>query len=197
MELRPLWWLIRLSRAGHGRAGGVLRVWIWWDRLLDWYWRLRPVHADAFLRYRLARHRGRPLPLRDGTIINKGDPLIELHFDNARLLQRVDEAAWNPWQAFVLIDTDLRVLNVLLASGELPPVRALHGTTLYAAAGPRMGFEARSVPHTWPWALKRFYLIALLAIYHPNGWSEVDRMRRNRWPAELWMSRAALARRCS
>ncbi len=44
-------------------------------------------------------------------------------------------------------------------------------------------------------ALERFYLIGLLPIYHPDGWREVRRMRRNRWPAELWMSRERLASR--
>lgn len=195
MVFGPLFRLIRLSRAGGGRAVGVLSIWLWWDHLLDWYWRLRPVRPDGFLRYRLARHRGPPLTLRDGTAITPGDPLLELHFDNRRLLQRVGGGRWNPWQSFQLIDADLRTLNRLLESGELPPIRALRGVTLYAAAGPRLGFEVRPVPHTWGWALERFYLIGMLPIYHPDGWREVDRMRRGRWPGELWMSRGELARR--
>lgn len=133
--------------------------------------------------------------LRDGTVIHSSDPLLELHFDNRRLLKRVGAAEWNPLQSMKLIDADLRRLHRLIESGDLPPVRALHGVTLYAAAGPRLGFELRPVPHTWSWALQRFYMIGLLPIYHPNGWVEVERMRRGRWPGELWMSRAALARR--
>jgi hypothetical protein len=31
-------------------------------------------------------------------------------------------------------------------------------------------------------------MISLLPIYHRDGWREFDHMRRNRWPAELWMS---------
>ena len=193
--LSPLWWLIRLSKAGDGRAVGVLSIWLLWDRLLEWFWQLRWVEPNGFFRYRLTRHRGPPISLRDGTVVSSGDPLIELHFDNARLLQRVGAAGWNPWQAFTLIDADLKRLNRLLQSGELPPVRALHGVTMYAAAGPRVGFEVRSVPRTVGWALERFYLIGLLPIYHPDGWREVDRMRRNRWPAHLWMSREQLAHR--
>jgi hypothetical protein len=169
MSLRPLWWLMRLSKAGHGRAVGVLSVWIWWDRLLEWHWRLRPVQVDAFLRYRVARHRGPSVRRRDGTVINTGDLLIELHVDNAGLLERVGAAAWSPWHVFRLVDADLRGLNHLLEAGELPLVRALHGTTLYAAAGPRLGFEVRPVPHTWSWAWQRFYLIGPLAIYHPTA----------------------------
>lgn len=187
--------LIRLSKAGHGRAVGMLSIWLWWDRLLEWYWQLRPVRPDGFLRYRLTRHGGASVTLRDGTVINRGDRLVELHFDNRRLLRRVSAPGWNALQSLRLIDADLRGLHRWLESGELPPIRALHGVTLYAAAGPRLGFEVRAVPHTWLWALERFYLIGLLAIYHPDGWREVERMRRGRWPGELWMSRAELARR--
>jgi len=195
MALGPLWWLIRLSKAGNGRAVGVLSIWLLWDCLLARYWQLRWVQPDGFFRYRIRPHGGPPVSLHDGTVIKKGDPLVELHFDNARLLQRVGAAGWNPWQALPLIDADLRRLNRLLQSGELPPVRALYGVTMYAAAGPRVGFEVHPVPHTVGWELERFYLIGLLPIYHPDGWREFDRMRRNRWPAELWMSRERLARR--
>ena len=194
MVLRILFWLIRFSRAGHGRAVGVLGIWLLWDRLLEWWWRPRSVQPGGFLRYRATRYRGARLTLRDGTVIRAGDPLLELHFDNGRLLQRVGAAEWNPLQSMKLIDADLRRLNRLMEAGDLPPVRALHGVTLYAAAGPRLGFELRPVPHSWSWALQRFYMIGLLPIYHANGWSEVERMRRGRWPGELWMSRAALAR---
>jgi len=193
--LRILFWLIRFSKVGHGRAVGVLSIWLLWDRLLEWWWQPRSVQPDGFLRYRATRYRGARLRLRDGTVIRASDPLLELHFDNRRLLQRVGAAEWNPLQSMKLIDVDLRRLNRLIEAGELPPVRALHGVTLYATAGPRLGFELHPVPHTWSWALQRFYMIGLLPIYHPNGWSEVDRMRRGRWPGELWMSRAALARR--
>ena len=65
---------------------------------------------------------------------------------------------------------------------------ALHGVTLFASPGRRLGFELHPVPHTWTYAVQRFYLIALLPIYHRDGWREFDRMRRDRWPAELWMS---------
>lgn len=195
MVLRFLFWLIRFSRAGRGRAIGVLSIWILWDRVLEWWWHPREVQPNGFLRYRLTRHSGRTISLCDGTVIRRGDALLELHFDNRRLLQRPDAPGWNPLQALRLIDADLRALNRLIESGELPPVRALRGVTLYAAAGPRLGFELHAVPHSWTWALERFYLIGLLPIYHPDGWHEVERMRRGRWPGELWMSRAALARR--
>ena len=105
---------------------------------------------------------------------------------------------WNPWEALARAEEDLRVLADLASSGappfSLPRLRgrvrvgALHGVTLFAAPGRRLGFQLRAVPHTWAWSLRRFYLISLLPIYHRDGWREFERMRRDRWPAELWMS---------
>ena len=94
------------------------------------------------------------------------------------------------------LDTDLSELALLISSGALGEPRALHGVTLFAVPGRRLGFELHPVPHSMTWSLRRYFLIGLLPIYHRDGWREFDRMRRGRWPAELWMStRALLARR--
>jgi peptidoglycan-N-acetylglucosamine deacetylase len=183
-----VWSLPRLSRAGNGRALGVLSIWIAWNHALEWVWRPRAVRYGGILRYRPARHWGRPLTLKDGTRIERGDPVIELHFDNAVLYQMAGDPDWNPWNVVGIIDRDLDSLAQLVSTGALPPMRALHGVTLFASPGRRLGFELHPVPHTWSYAVQRFYLIALLPIYHRDGWREFDHMRRHRWQAELWMS---------
>ncbi len=94
---------------------------------------------------------------------------------------------WNPWEAVARAQEDLRVLANLVAD-QTRSVRALHGITLFASPGRRLGFELHPVPHTLAWSLQRFYLISLLPIYHRDGWRQFERMRRDRWPAELWMS---------
>jgi YkoP-like protein len=86
------------------------------------------------------------------------------------------------------MDADLDELARMIAAGKLGSVRALHGVTLFARPGRRLGFEVRPVRHNWNWSLQRYFLIGLLPIYHRDGWREFDRMRRDRWPAELWMS---------
>ena len=51
------------------------------------------------------------------------------------------------------------------------------------------GFEARPVPHTIGFALTRFYMTGLLALYHPQGWAAVTPQRARRWPTEIWIGR--------
>jgi len=188
-KLSDLWWALpRLSHAGDGRALGVLTIWIVWDHVLEWFWRPRAVRSGGLLRYRRAHHWGPRLMLKDGTVVSRGDAVLELHFDNRGLMRMTNAGTWNPWDAIERIDNDLDALRDVLAAGSHDSVRALHGVTLFASPGRRLGFELYPVPHTWAWSLQRFYMIALLPIYHPDGWREFDRMRRDRWPAELWMS---------
>ena len=182
------WALPRLSRAGNGRAFGVLTVWIVWNQILEWVWRPQRICPGGILRYRLAHHWGRLLVLKDGTRVSFGDRVVELHFDNELLRQVAGAPDWSPWETIERIDADLEALAPLVSSGRLARARALHGVTLFASPGRRLGFELHPVPHTWSWSLQRFYMISLLPIYHRNGWREFDHMRRSRWPAELWMS---------
>jgi len=193
VPLSDIWWTLpRLSRAGEGRAVGVLSVWVWWDHFLEWSMHPRAVRPDGVLRFRLAHHWGRRLLLDDGTVVDRGDRVVELHFDNRGLMHSTRAIEWNPWTAMERMDADLDELARLIAAGRLRSVRALHGVTLFASPGPRLGFEVRPVRHNWNWSLQRYFLIGLLPIYHRDGWREFDRMRRDRWPAELWMSRPRL-----
>jgi peptidoglycan-N-acetylglucosamine deacetylase len=194
--LSELWWVLpRIGHAGDGRAAGVLSIWIWWDRFLQRRWQLRKVRPDGIFRYRLARYRGPTIRLHDGTLVGRNDVLLELHFDNPELLTASRNPGWSPWGVMEGISLDLVELAKLVQAGSLGPVKALHGTTLFAVPGQRLGFELHRVPHTIGWALERYFLIGLLPIYHRDGWKEFDRMRRNRWPAELWMSTGTLRQR--
>jgi hypothetical protein len=126
--------------------------------------------------------------LKDGTTIAPGEAIIELHFDNSGLMHATGDDLWTPWAMMAKLDADLDALAGIVAAGRLGPMRALHGVTLFAIPGRRLGFEVRAVPHTLRWSLERYFLLGWLPIYHPDGWREFDRMRRNRWPGELWMS---------
>jgi hypothetical protein len=185
----PAWQLLRLGRASGGRAAGVLSVWVAWERFVSRRQRIRPLRPGAVLRTSDGRHHGPPVTLRDGTVVAPGDPIVELHFDNRRLAELA--AAHRPWDLAGRIGADLRLLAEREAGG---PPRALHGVTMFAAAGPRFGFEVRPLPRTRRAALERFFMAGLVMLYHPGGWDAVRRQAR-RWPGELWMSPAALRRR--
>jgi hypothetical protein len=188
-SLSELWWsLPRIGRVGNGKAIGVLSVWIWWDRMLQRRWKLELVRPDGIMRYRLMRHPGRELTLKDGTLIKHGDLLVEVHFDNARLMSGLEGVRDAPFHTLERIEKDFAVLSGEILEGKLGPVRAMYAATLFSVPARRVGFELHPVPHTLGWSLRRYFLIGLIPIYQQDGWKQFDRMRRTRWPAELWMS---------
>lgn len=173
----------------------MLAVWLGWERLTELVWRPRHVRPGGFFRYRIVHYRGPATVLADGTRIQPADPVVELHFDNRRLLALSLAGAQLPWDLLRLARLDLAELACKIARGELGEVRALVGITLFARAGRRLGFEVQPLPPTWYHRLQRFFFVGLIAVYHPLGWQMADRYRERAWPGRAWMSRTALLAR--
>lgn len=189
----PLSWkLLRVSHAP-GSPRGVLRVWALVEAFENRRLGVSDVRPGGLLRYTVRAHRGQPVRLRDGSGIALGDPIVELHLDNRR---SADLAARNhsPWALLRELRIDLRVLATMIEGGELRRAVALHGSTLLAAAGPRLGFERRAGPHTMSLRLDRLFFVGLLAL-HGGGSGAALAHQRKRWPGELWMSRDGLLSR--
>ena len=163
------WVLLRLARAGSGHAVGTLSVWLWWDRFAAHHWNIRPIQPGAMFSVNLAHHAGAEVLLRDGTLIRPGDGVLELHFANANLTRLLGEGL-TTWSGVRRARQELTLLTARIAAGDYGEVRAIHGVSLFAETGKRLGFEFRPLPHTWRWALERYFMIGLLIIYHPEGW---------------------------
>lgn len=189
--------ILHTGWVGSGRAVGPLSFWLLWQWVTDRYYRPRPARPGGLLKYTIRRYRGQPFRLADGSVVLPGELIAELHVDNAALVARLSGEARScraaPW--FLLRDV-AGDLSALAAPGRLDPgVKALHGVTLLAGAGPRLGFEKRGLPRT-PWNdLVRFFMLGLLAIYSPKGRRRLARMRQDLYPAEVWMARGTLLAR--
>jgi hypothetical protein len=151
--------------------------------------RLRPVQSGGVLAYSLRRHKGRRVRLADGTVISFGDLVLEVHLDNGAMTQA---AGTSPWRRLELARADLAVLGQAVADARFGPVRAAHGTALLGVAGRRIGFELYRLPRTWKWRIERIFLVGMDVIHHPQGTRRLHRPGAERWPSELWMSRATL-----
>lgn len=139
-------------------------------------------------------HRGRPVTLRDGTEVRSGDRIVELHLANRSVAGDATSRGWSPFQTLTRTGADLALVDRLVQRGSLGPVRALHAVSLLAPALGRLGFMTVSLEHSARSRLLRFYLVGLLAIYHPDGWRGARRASERAWPYEAWMSIAELAR---
>ncbi|MGH2448017.1 MAG: YkoP family protein [Chloroflexota bacterium] len=191
-------WLFRHLAAGThaGRPRGILRIWPVWEAIEHSRRPLFPIPEARYGVFKicLTSHRGEAVVLRDGSTINRGDPVAEVHADNRALLALMP--AEGRWPLQGVLGSDLRALAVWVGSEGAPPVKALHGVTLVSAGAARLGFERRERPRRFWSGLERFYMSGLLAVYTPEGIERVARGHTREMHAqEIWMSQAELLRR--
>jgi hypothetical protein len=153
--------------------------------------RIRPIRPGGILGLELARHRGRTLTLRDGTLVRPGDLVGEVHLDNAR----THEIGAPGWQAkgLQLAWDDLRALAAW-ADAQTPDRRpvAYHGETVLAALARRVGFEVHELPADAVHRLRAWYLRGLLARWAASGRNRLAHGRGGLRVRAAWLSDSRL-----
>ena len=189
------WRLAFQTRAG--RARGFLRFWPFWEWL---NLIVLPVHTipgskHDLLGVHFTRYRGRRFDLPDGTPVQKGDLLGELHFRNSKLAEIAAQAS--PWELLSFISDELHALATWTTQPDFPPnTRAIFGITILSRASRRLGFTVRERPRTIHAWFERFFMTGLLVIYNQNGLGRLlQGTTYGTYPQEVWMSLALLRKR--
>jgi hypothetical protein len=177
-------------------------AWAAFERLFAWYWRLDDITAsgDEMLRVNKVRYRGEPVELADGTLVQPGDALCELHL-NRRAIARINaEATTRIGQGMAFRRALTRALRLLAeyVEGERKyrDVVALRGTSMFYESAHRAGFERVELPPNRWYRLMNWHLGRLMARDHREGEERRgERYRRLRTPGLVWMSRRALHER--
>ena len=181
-----------------------LLLWLWplLDRMISRCLRIEPLRKDktGIINIEHRRHRGLPVRLDDGTTVNPGDPLLELHLNNAwfrhhrRNLADADgEVRWRTTSAFA---EDLRYLaRQMQEGGPNTEITALHGRTTLSPQAKRLGFTVVALPHRLRQRLTMFYLNGLRRIYYFGKGKGYAKHRKPPILNEVWMSKSRLLER--
>ncbi len=169
----------------------------WVERLDRWFERkhdIRPVGEGGYIcRLGLIRHRGRRIVLGDGTTINSGDLVGELHMDNRRAAELHQEGKGGIRLRREVFRALPALARDLASRPDYQAVKAVCGASLFWEGAARVGFEDRPVPAFTRWWLtwwERF----LMARYHPAGRQRLEEGDRTKL-RQIWMSRRVLLER--
>ena len=178
----------------------VLRVWLFLDVMVSWYLNSKPLRQDKIttINVRLRRRRGEPVKLDDGSVVNPGDLLIEIHLNNDWFLRKKDmihlpgKIGWEFLSAF---SEDLKYLAKQVSDGTFASeVKAVHGRTLLRQdqGNQRLGFTVMDLPDSRWRHLSQFYLAGLRQAYYPERARRTVAKAKPLFRKEIWMSRKKL-----
>lgn len=178
-----------------GVRGLLVRVLNRLDRWVERHEGYHPIGGGGYiLRLRIGPHRRPRVVLADGTVINPGDLVGELHLDN-----QLAAALHRQGHGGLRFRRELRRMLPALALDvctrpEYREVRAVGAATLFGRQmlTSTLGFECRPLPPFTRWWLGTWELI-LLAAYHPEGRRRLARGRGEELQ-QVWISRRALER---
>lgn len=163
----------RQSDAGWLKRG-ILRLWFQYEKLFHSLFHLQPASKDApLLHYRQRSYQGEELKLGDGSMLSKGDSVLELHFDNRRLYEIGASAKSTLHIAIQMIrgvEQQLPALATRIAEEPgLTNVKALYGVSMINRGAEKLGFIVEELPRGLFATASRWYLALLLLVIHPAG----------------------------
>ena len=197
--------LIFISRrSGGGKARGLLRIWPLWERLANRLW--PAVEAPESPRHLVAlhvkQHRGASVAFKDGTRVEPGDWVGEIHLNNHEFVRALTEdggqaTGTDKFAIIPMFKDELAAITRWIESGTMPhPVKALVGVTVLGRGAVRVGFEMRPRQGRFLPYLDKLFVDGLMIVYTPEG---VDRMMFGKTVGdqseEAWMPLSTLLRR--
>jgi peptidoglycan-N-acetylglucosamine deacetylase len=166
----------------------------WVERWFEQRYDLHPIGAGGYIaRLSVQRYRGATLLFRDGTVLQSGDVVAELHVDNHRtgVLHKGGHAGVRyRREVFRML---FALAEQLSTNPEYRTVQAVGGVSLFWAEASHAGFEHWPLSWFTRWWLgwwERFLLIQ----YHPAGRSRLSIGHRTE-VRQIWMSRKTLVER--
>lgn len=152
----------------------VVTLWLSWEKLFHWVYHLRTASPeDPMLHFRSRVYHGARVEMHDGHVIQNGDPVIELHFDNQKLFELGVTSRSSMHLAIRMIRTMEQQLPDLARKIALEPelrsAKAIYGVSMINRGPEKFGFTVRDLPPGPFSVASKVYLKLLLSVIHPAG----------------------------
>ncbi|MDQ0724773.1 peptidoglycan/xylan/chitin deacetylase (PgdA/CDA1 family) [Paenibacillus sp. W4I10] len=152
----------------------VVALWLGWEKLFHWVYHLRTASPeDPMLHFRSRVYHGARVEMNDGHVIQNGDPVIELHFDNQKLFELGVTSRSSMHLAIRMIRTMEQQLpdlaRMVALEPELRSAKAIYGVSMINRGPEKFGFTVQELPPGPFSAASKVYLKLLLSVIHPAG----------------------------
>lgn len=153
----------------------MIRLWLGWESLFHFVFRTIPVGSPSpSFHYRVMKYTGKTLPLNnEGDQLVKGDPIVELHFDNKLLLEMAHRSR-SPIAAAIRLVREVEKRLPLLAADiqrnpEASKAKAVYGVTMIHRGADRLGFTVHALPDGLFAKMSKIYLTLLNRVLTPSS----------------------------
>lgn len=152
----------------------VVALWLGWEKLFHWVYHLRTASPeDPMPHFRSRVYHGARVEMNDGHVIQNGDPVIELHFDNQKLFELGVTSRSSMHLAIRMIRTMEQQLpdlaRMVALEPELRSAKAIYGVSMINRGPEKFGFTIQELPPGPFSAASKVYLKLLLSVIHPAG----------------------------
>ncbi|MET3210118.1 UNVERIFIED_CONTAM: peptidoglycan/xylan/chitin deacetylase (PgdA/CDA1 family) [Paenibacillus sp. PvR008] len=156
--------------------------WLLYERLFHALFRLRPLRKeDTIFYYRRSIYHGPNVNMENGRWLEKGDAIVELHFDNKMLFQLGTTAKSMVHLAIQLIRIVKRQLPDLAYQIADDPkmngIKAVYAVSMINRGPEKLGFQIRELPKGMFRIASTLYLKLLFSIIHPSGPEQLNEKR--------------------
>lgn len=178
-------------------------LWMGWERIFEWSTTLRSSYSGHFgiCKMFVTKYHGKDILCEDGTLIQSGDWVGELHLDNQKILSMLQTKGENSVALSVarMARTSLRqICTEITTDPKLSQVKALQGITLlHRGIIHGLGFETLPLETGKFRTFTTSYLRLLLRVFHPSNRERIDPHAGKLIPMRLVLSREALIDRFS
>lgn len=165
------------------------RLYFMYDDFYRQRHRLEPV--GPMLLIRQGEYTGEARSFDDGTVLNAGQPLGILHFDNKYLLMNTASHGRRVGLVFrEKLFCSLEQLAKATHTGKYHNISAYTGVTWLASHGEKIGFRTEPLEESWRSRLLAFHFGILLHAFYGRG--KTGNRARQLQPRRFWLTRRQL-----
>ena len=178
----------------------IVKLWLIWETIFHKVFRLKTVNPhDPLLHYRLRKYSGETIKLENGDLLQKGDKVVELHFDNEKLFRfgiRSRSSVHLAIQMIRSMEKELPTLaHLMMENPANRKAKALYGVTMVNRGPQQFGFQIVDLKDGLFARSSRLYLKFLLSVIHPSGQSRLKEHTQQLIPKMLLMPISVLLER--